>query len=216
MARGASYRVPYRRRRSGKTDYKARRALVASRLPRLVTRTSLKHITVQVVEAAPTGDKVVTSANSQELKKYGWHTTCGNIPSAYLTGFLCGARAVGKGVKTAVADIGLHQPTKGARIFASLKGFADSGVEVPHSPEKLPDEKRLRGQHIADHAQSLVSSNPPQYEKVFSKYLKDNFPPEKVPERFDAAKDAIAALLPKGQPSKEKTKKSKRKVKPIE
>lgn len=215
MARGASYRVPYRRRRAGKTDYKARRALVMSRLPRLVTRASLKHVNVQVVEALPTGDKVVVSANSQELKKYGWQTACGNLPSAYLTGFLCGVRAVEKGVKKAVADIGLHQPTKGARIFASLKGFVDSGAVVPHSPEKLPDEKRLRGQHIADYAQRLAASDPPHYEKAFSKYLKAGVPPEKLPERFDTAKTAIAALLPKEPPAK-KPRKSRRKVKPSE
>ncbi len=205
MAKGPSYRVQFRRRREGKTDYKARKALVTSRLPRLVTRASLKHINIQVIEATPTGDKVVASANSQELKKYGWQAACGNMPSAYLTGLLCGVRAAGKGVKKAVADIGLHQPTKGARIFASLKGFVDAGVEVPHSAEKLPDEKRLRGQHIADYAKNLASSNPQQYEKAFSKYLKDNLPPEKVPEHFDAAKGTIAALLPK-EKAQEKTK----------
>ncbi|MCW3982068.1 MAG: 50S ribosomal protein L18, partial [Candidatus Bathyarchaeota archaeon] len=30
MARGPSYRLPFRRRREGKTDYKARRALLIS------------------------------------------------------------------------------------------------------------------------------------------------------------------------------------------
>jgi large subunit ribosomal protein L18 len=208
MAKTASYRVQFRRRREGKTDYQSRRALVTSRLPRLVTRASLRHINVQVVEATPTGDRVLTSANSQELRKYGWQTACGNTPSAYLTGLLCGVRAAGKGVKKAVADIGLHQPTKGARIFASLKGFVDAGVEVPHSAEKLPDEKRVRGQHIADYAKGLVSSNPQQYEKAFARYLKNDFPPEKVPEQFDAAKETITALLPKEIP-KEKAKKKK-------
>jgi len=207
MAKGASYRVQFRRRREGKTDYKARKALVMSRLPRLVTRASLKHINVQVIEATPTGDKVVASANSQELKKYKWHAACGNIPSAYLTGLLCGVRAVDKGVKKAVADIGLHQPIKGARIFASLKGFADTGVEVPHSVEKLPDEKRLMGQHIANYAKDLASSDTQLYEKTFSKYLKNNLSPEKIPEYFNAAKKKIVALL-----SKEKPRKRKRKV----
>ena len=208
MARGASYRVQFRRRREGKTDYQARKALVTSRLPRLVTRASLKHVSVQVVEATPTGDKVVASASSQELRKYGWQAACGNLPSAYLTGLLCGVRALGKNVKKAVADIGLHQPTKGARIFASLKGFVDSGVEVPHSTEKLPEQERLRGQHIADYAKSLASSNPQHYEKAFSKYLKENLPPEKVPEHFDAARATIAALLPKAEP-KERAKKKR-------
>ena len=96
MAKGPAYRVPFRRRREGKTDYKARKALVISRLPRVVTRGSLKHMNVQVIEATPTGDKVIVSANSQELKNYGWKVSCGNLPSAYLTGLLCGMRAVDK------------------------------------------------------------------------------------------------------------------------
>jgi large subunit ribosomal protein L18 len=207
MAKNASYRVQFRRRREGKTDYKARKALVMSRLPRVVTRASLKHINVQVIEATPTGDKVVASANSQELKKHKWHAACGNIPSAYLTGLLCGVRAADKGVNKAVADIGLHQPIKGARVFASLKGFVDTGVEVPHSVEKLPDEKRLVGQHIADYAKNMASSDTQLYEKTFSEYLKNNLSPEKIPEYFNAAKESIMALL-----SKEKPKRRKRKV----
>jgi large subunit ribosomal protein L18 len=206
MAKGASYRVQFRRRREGKTDYKARKALVMSRLPRVVTRPSLKHINVQVIEATPTGDKVVASANSQELRKYEWHAACGNIPSAYLTGLLCGVRAVDKGVKKAIADIGLQQPIKGSRIFASLKGFADTGVEVPHNVEKLPDEKRLVGQHIADYAKNMASSDTQLYEKVFSKYLKNSLSPEKIPEYFNTTKKNIMALLSNKKPRKRKRK----------
>jgi large subunit ribosomal protein L18 len=208
MAKGPSYRVAFRRRREGKTDYKARKALVISRIPRVVTRGSLKHFNVQIVEATPTGDKVIASANSQELRNYGWQTACGNLPAAYLTGLLCGVRAVAKDVKKAVPDIGLHQPTKGARIFASLKGIIDAGVEVPHNVEKLPDEKRLRGQHIADYAKHLASSNVQSYEETFSRYLQNSVSPEKVPEQFEAARDEISAVLKERKPRK----KTKRKV----
>ena len=206
MAKGPAYRVPFRRRTEGKTDYKARKALVISRLPRVVTRGSLKHMNVQVIEATPTGDKVIVSANSQELKNYGWKVSCGNLPSAYLTGLLCGMRAVDKNVKKAVADIGLYQPTKGARVFASLKGVIDAGVDVPHNVEKLPDEKRLKGQHIVDYATSLVSSNAELFEKKFSKYLKRKISPEKLTQHFEAAKEKIAPS-PKRKKAKKKSKK---------
>ncbi len=208
MAKGPSYRVPFRRRREGKTDYKARKALIISRIPRVVTRVSLKHMNVQIIEATPTGDQVIASANSQELKNYGWQAVCGNLPSAYLTGLLCGIRAVAKNLKRAVADLGLHQPTKGARVFASLKGVIDAGVDVPHNVEKLPGEKKLKGQGIADYAKSLASSNTELYEKTFSKYLKRKLSPEKLPEHFEVTKEKIASSL-----MKEKTKKkSKGKV----
>lgn len=212
MAKGPSYCVPFRRRREGKTDYKARKALILSRLPRLVTRGSLKHMNVQIIEATTTGDKVIVSANSQELKNYGWQAACGNLPSAYLTGLLCGTRAVAKNVKKAIVDIGLHQPTKGARVFASLKGVLDAGISVPHGVEKLPDEKQLRGQHIADYAKSLASSNVELYERTFSKYLERKLAPEKLVEYFNAAKEKIAAP-PKRKKARKAKKKVKRKVK---
>jgi len=206
MAKGPSYRVPFRRRREGKTDYKARRALIISKLPRVVTRGSLKHMNVQIIEATPTGDKVIASAHSQELKKYGWQVACRNLPSAYLTGLLCGGRAVAKKVKKAVADIGLNQPTKGARVFASLKGVIDAGVDVPCAADKVPREKVIKGQHIADYAKSLASSNIELYEKTFSQYLKRKVLPEKLVDHFETVKERIAVPPVRGKPVKGKGK----------
>jgi large subunit ribosomal protein L18 len=163
-------------------------------------------MTVQIVEAHPIGDKVVCSASSQELKEYGWQAACGNLPSAYLTGLLCGIRGKGKNVNKAVADIGLHQPSRGARIFASLKGVVDAGINVPHNAAKLPDENRLTGRHISDYAQKLASSDPESYQKTFSQYLERQLPPESIPKHFDATKEKI--LLPlKKAPARRKRRK---------
>lgn len=210
MAKGPSYRVRFRRRREGKTDYKARKALIISKLPRLVTRVSLRHMNVQIIEATLAGDRVIASAKSQELRNYGWKTTCGNLPSAYLTGLLCGVRAAGKKVKEAIPDIGLTQPTKGARIFASVKGVVDAGVKVPHSTEKLPSEERLKGQHIANYAETL-SSDAELYEQTFSRYLKAKVPPEKIPKQFEASKEKILSLPKKQKKTKKKGKARKTK-----
>jgi len=210
MAKGPSYRVRFRRRREGKTDYKARKALIISKLPRLVTRVSLRHMNVQIIEATLAGDRVIASAKSQELRNYGWKTTCGNLPSAYLTGLLCGVRAAGKKVKEAIPDIGLTQPTKGARIFASVKGVVDAGVKVPHSTEKLPSEERLKGQHIANYAETL-SSDAELYEQTFSRYLKAEVPPERIPKQFEASKEKILSLPKKQKKTKKKGKARKTK-----
>jgi large subunit ribosomal protein L18 len=191
MATGPRYRVPFRRRREGRTNYRSRRALVLSGVPRLVVRLSLNHAIVQVIEAEAVGDKVLVSAHSRELTKtYGWVGNCGNIPSAYLTGLLCGFKAAAKGVDKAFLDIGLHIPSKGTRIFAALKGVVDAGIEVPHSEDILPDEDRISGKHIADYA-SQLASEPEVYKQTFSAYLKKKLRPEDVPERFSAVKDKI-------------------------
>ncbi len=197
MATGPRYRVPFRRRREGKTDYRARRTLVLSRVPRLVVRLSLKHAIVQVIEAESIGDKVLVSAHSNELANtYGWLSNRGNIPSAYLTGLLCGFKAMANGVDKAFLDVGLHIPSKGTRIFAALKGAVDAGVEVPHSEDILPDEGRISGKHIADYA-SQLSSDPEVYKQKFSKYLSKGSRPEKLSEHFSAVKAKITSSFEK-------------------
>src|SRR3989304_224151 len=115
MARNARYRVKLRRRREGKTDYQARKALVVSGKPRLVARSPLKNASVQIVVAKPHGDEVLAAAHSSDLKKFGWKAPAGNVPSAYLTGLLCGLHAKKKGGTEAVLDIGLIPPPKGSR-----------------------------------------------------------------------------------------------------
>jgi len=197
MAQGPSYRVPFRRRREGKTDYRSRRALVLSRLPRLVTRRTLKHTIVQIVKAEATGDQVIVSAHSRELAKtYGWQGGCGNVPAAYLTGLLCGFRAVVHGVKKAVLDIGLQSPSRGARVFAALKGILDAGVTVPHSKSMLPDETRISGKHVVDYA-SQLSSNPEAYQQKFSKHLSRGLRPEQLSEHFSLIKKKIISSFEK-------------------
>lgn len=193
MAKGPSYRVPFRRRREGKTNYRSRRALVLSRLSRLVVRGTLRHVIVQVVEAKATGDEVLVSAHSRELMKaFGWQGDCGNVSAAYLTGLLCGYRAVARGVERAVLDIGLQSPSRGARVFAALKGALDAGVAVPHSEVVLPDEKRIRGEHVVDYANRL-SSDPDAYQQRFSKYLSRGLRPEQLSEHFSLIKEKIVS-----------------------
>lgn len=198
MAKNARYRVPFRRRREGKTDYKTRKALVLSKKPRLVVRGSLKNVIAQIVIAKPEGDEVLVSAHSKELsREYKWKAPRGNIPTAYLTGLLCGLKAKTKGIKKAILDIGLHSPSRGARVFAALKGAIDSGLDIPHSEEKLPDEKRISGEHIAEYAK-VLASNPEVYRLRFSSYLAQKLPPENLSKHFAEIKKKILAAFKGG------------------
>ncbi len=194
MAKSGNYRVQLRRRREGKTDYQSRKALVTSGKPRLVTRASLKNMTVQISIAKPNGDEVLAAASSRELAKtYGWKAPTGNVSSAYLTGYLCGLKAKAAGVTEAILDIGLVAPTKGAKVFAALSGVVDAGIEVPHSEEKIVKE-RMKGEHIAKYAKSLgVGSE--EYNARFSKYLAQGVAPEKLPEYFTKVKGEITAAF---------------------
>jgi len=150
MKQGPRYRVPFRRRREGRTDYRVRSKLLRGGKPRVVVRKTLNQTIVQFIVPEAAGDKVLATAQSLELKQHGWSAGTGNLPAAYLTGFLAGRRAAAKGLKEAVLDIGVQRPSRGGRLFAALQGLLDSGVAVPHSPEVLPAKERLRGANIGD------------------------------------------------------------------
>lgn len=149
MTRGPRQHVPFRRRREGRTDYRRRLALLKSGRPRVVVRKTNNGTLVQFVAFDSQGDRILASAVSRELREHGWEAHTGNVPAAYLTGFLAGRRARAVGVEEAVLDIARHVPTRGSRVFAALKGVVDAGVHVPHGEAVLPDEERLRGAHIS-------------------------------------------------------------------
>jgi len=187
---GPRYRVHLRRKREGRTDYRLRLKLLSSGKPRLVPRMSLAHTSVQVIEYSKDGDRVLASAHSKELEKFGWKGGNSNTPAAYLVGLLCGYRAIKSGVGECVLDIGGFRPTRGSRVFSVLKGALDAGLRVPHG-EVLPDENRISGVHIAEYAKRLKGENPKEYEARFSNYLKQGLHPEDLPEHFNAVKQEI-------------------------
>ncbi len=186
-ATGPTYTVPFRRRRENLTNYAKRLALLKSMEPRMVVRKSNRNVLVHFVNYAENGDVTVAAASSRELAKFGWHCS-GNTPTAYLTGLLAGKRAKEKGIEKFVPDIGLATPSKGALAFAAVRGAMDAGLETKYE-EGMVDEGRIRGEHIAKYAESLKGK--PEYEKIFSSYLKANVPPESIPGMFDKVKEEI-------------------------
>jgi len=142
-------RVPFRRRREGKTDYRKRLALLKSGKHRLVVRKTLNKTIVQVIEYHSSGDLVRATALSSELSGHGWTHSFANTPAAYLTGLLVGKRALKEGITEAVLDIGLSVPVKGSKAFAVLKGVLDAGVDIPHGESILPSGDAIRGAFIA-------------------------------------------------------------------
>ena len=76
---GPHFRVAFRRRREGKTDYRRRQRLLRSATPRAVVRKTLNQTLVQIVEAEAGGDRVLASAQSLDLKEHGWSVGTGNV-----------------------------------------------------------------------------------------------------------------------------------------
>lgn len=97
------FQTKYKRRRSGKTDYYARKRLITQaknkyNAPkyRLVVRFTNRDIIMQIVSSEINGDKVFASAYSHELRAYGIEHGLTNWAAAYATGLLIARRVLKK------------------------------------------------------------------------------------------------------------------------
>ncbi|MFW9831078.1 MAG: 50S ribosomal protein L18 [Candidatus Thorarchaeota archaeon] len=201
MATGPRYKVPFRRRRESKTDYHARRRMVRSGRPRLVVRITSTRIIIQFVEALPKGDRNIVTADSRQLKAFGWRGGVKNTPAAYLTGFLAGQLALKAGTDTAIADIGLIAPIPGSRSFSAIKGAIDAGISVPCSEKMYPKTKRIRGEHIATFAKELMDNQPSSFKRQYGTLSKSRVDLTKLPEMYEATKKNIEAKFKSGRAS---------------
>lgn len=109
------YQVKYRRRREGKTDYRARLRLVTQdknkfNTPkyRLVVRFTSKDIVCQIVSSTLAGDVVMVSAYAHELPRYGLKVGLTNYAAAYAVSLLVARRALAK-LGLADAYVGLEE-----------------------------------------------------------------------------------------------------------
>jgi len=192
MARmGPRYKVHFRRKREGKTDYRKRLKLLKSKMPRLVVRITSKRVHAMICKPSDIGDYTLVNTTSDHLKKYGWKGDGSNTSAAYLVGLLCGKRALNIGIKECILDIGAHTPKKGIKAFAALRGALDAGLSIPHEKEVMPDENRISGKHVAEYAKKLKTSSEDEYKKRFSKYLARGLPPEQLDEHFNTVKNNI-------------------------
>jgi large subunit ribosomal protein L18 len=97
------------------------------------------------------------------------------------------------GVSSVVTDLGLVQPIKGSRIFGAIKGAIDAGLQVPCTKEMLPQEKRIRGDHIAAYVKDLSKKDPEALKRQFGQLSKGRIDLTTLPSLFEATKSKIDA-----------------------
>ncbi len=182
--------LPLKRMRLGLTDYRRRRKLILSGLPRFTVRFSNRYILIQLIEARLGGDHTITSFYSRELStRYGWKASCINTPASYLSGLVAGFRSLRAGVDKAVLDV--KRFGRGFRCSAVLKGALDAGMDIPHGDDIFPSKSRIRGEHIANYAALLERMDPEMYRRRFSSYLAKSLDPKDLPKHFDEVYRAI-------------------------
>ncbi|MGQ9478576.1 MAG: 50S ribosomal protein L18 [Thermoproteota archaeon] len=190
MATSASYRVKFRRRREGLTDYYLRTKLLKSKLPRVVVRVSNKHVRVMILIGGLRGDVVVASAFSQELRRFGWPFSFNNTPAAYLTAYLAGLRCLGKNISEGVLDAGLQKHVKGGRVYAACSGLLEAGFKVRVDQSMLPGRERLSGMHIVEFFKKGG--------KGFSRYVSRGLKIEEMPRIIEEVKAKIREAVEHG------------------
>jgi len=181
----------YRRRRMGATDYKARRKIVTSSVPLLAVRVSSKNVSAQFIKPTQTGDLVLSSAHSRNLKKLGWKGSSKSVPACYLLGLLAGKQAKAEGIEKAYLYNGLSKFVAGSRVSALVKGVKEAGVEVPMDDKVAPSADRLSGKSTAEYAKSLLAEDKEKYSRIFSGLIKGGFKPEDYAEKTSAMKQTI-------------------------
>jgi len=198
---------------------------------RLVVRVTNKDIIAQIAYARLQGDVIVTSAYAHELPRYGVSVGLTNYSAAYATGLLIGRRvlqkfgldsmyegqievdgdefyeeadAAEKASFRCYLDTGLARTSTGARIFGVLKGCADAGIDIPHSPKRFPGfadgklnaeahKDHIFGGHVGDYMEKLEEENEEAYKRQFSRFIKNGINSENIEEMYKKAHAAIRA-----------------------
>ncbi|MGV8152084.1 MAG: 50S ribosomal protein L18 [Candidatus Nanoarchaeia archaeon] len=139
-----------KRRIENKTDYRKRLILLKGNSPRLVIRKTNRYMILQIIESKESQDYIKYSAVTKELLEYGWPKEMSgslkSVSASYLTGYLLGKKAESlKG--RVISDTGLMPNTKGSRIYAAIKGIADSGIKINYGKGVEPKEERIKGKN---------------------------------------------------------------------
>ena len=139
-----------RRRLENKTNYTKRLILLKGNYPRLVVRKTNKYVILQIIESSHALDKVVYSVNTKELLKHGWPEdkkgSLKSLSASYLGGLLLGKKA--KDLKQElILDSGLIPNTPSSRVYAAVKGIADSGIKIKFKEDVAPSEERIKSNY---------------------------------------------------------------------
>jgi len=234
------FQVKFKRRREGKTDFYARKRLVAqdktkynSPKYRLVVRFTNKDVIAQIIYATLQSDIVLAAAYAHELPRFGLKVKHSkDYAAAYATGLLLARRVLTKlGLATqyvgqekpdgahyiveesgerrpllVLLDVGLHCTSTGARVFGTMKGAADGGLEVPHNTRRFPGfkaetkkfdpavlRKYIFGGHVADYQKKLQTDDAEKYKQQFAQYVKAGVKPDGIEAMWAAVHKAIRA-----------------------
>ncbi|KAG4938090.1 hypothetical protein JHK86_044231 [Glycine max] len=178
------YQVKFKRRREGKTDYRARIRLINQdknkyNTPkyRFVVRFSNKDIVAQIISASIAGDIVLAAAYAHELPRYGLEVGLTNYAAAYCTGLLLARRVL----KTLEMD---------EEYEGNVEGALDGGLDIPHSDKRFAGFDKEKKELDAE---ILAEDEPEKYQSHFSEYIKRGIEADGIEALYKKVHAAIRA-----------------------
>ncbi|CAM6018882.1 unnamed protein product [Sphagnum balticum] len=152
-----------------------------------------KDIVAQITYAPLAGDIVLTAAYAYELPHYGLKGGLTNYAAAYCTGLLLAQchlkkfeldedstqamkqfatgedfnveEGEGKWPFRPLLDVGLVRTTTGNRVFSTLKGALDGGLDIPHSEKWFAGE--FWTNYLVLHHKKLTEKKAPTEKKIW-------------------------------------------------
>ena len=139
-----------RRRKENKTDYLKRLKLLKGRRSRIVFRKTNRYIIAQYISSKEAQDKIEFGVTSKILLKYGWpkEASLKSLPASYFLGYYFGWKIIKEKLKEPILDFGMIQTIHKNKLYAFIKGLADSGLKISCKKEAFPEEERIKGEHL--------------------------------------------------------------------
>jgi len=104
----------------------------------------------------------------------------------------------------AYLDVGIKRTTRGAKVFAAMKGASDGGMDIPHNHKRFPgydpdtkayDPEDLKdhifGGHVGQFMEMMAEDDEENFKKVFKNYLDQDLGAEDLEGLYEGVHTAI-------------------------
>ena len=104
----------------------------------------------------------------------------------------------------AYLDVGIKRTTRGAKVFAAMKGASDGGMDIPHNHKRFPgydpdtkvyDPEDLKdhifGGHIGQFMEMMAEDDEENFKKVFKAYIDLDLSAEDLEGLYEGVHAAI-------------------------
>lgn len=104
----------------------------------------------------------------------------------------------------AYLDVGIKSTSRGAKVFAAMKGASDGGMDIPHNYKKFPGydpdaktydpeefKNRIFGGHVGEYMELMEEDDEENYKKAFANYIDADLGADDLEGLYEGVHQAI-------------------------